>query len=246
MWSLQSGAVRAWKQNRNSTHVVCVDALKWLFSQNKPASPFLDCELFKYLLILRGNHVDRNLNSSLEINRGFLKKKTVVFILYFWPCAPGNPHCAPINGQAHTCSRCANALLWKCVSLHLAASENVAVSGRTSTKGQLVWFMLIHPVSRGESYPPAIVCLLSQTVAPAKFLLWNWFWNWGKATSAIADTPAATCCSENILTSSPYFLTPLPTFNSARLPSWVLWWHDRTGMTIYFGYVSQLRLSWRS
>lgn len=53
----------------------------------------------------------------------------------------------------------ANALLWKCVSLHLAASENVAVSGRTSTTGQLVWFMLIHPVSQGESYPPAIVCL---------------------------------------------------------------------------------------
>lgn len=31
----------------------------------------------------------------------------------------------------------ANALLWKCVPLHLAASENVAVSGRTSTTGQL-------------------------------------------------------------------------------------------------------------
>lgn len=27
MWSLQSVAVRAWKQNRNRTHVVCVDAL---------------------------------------------------------------------------------------------------------------------------------------------------------------------------------------------------------------------------
>lgn len=43
-----------------------------------------------------------------------LRKKLVVFILYFWPCAPGNPHCAPSNVQARTCSRCQRPSLEMC------------------------------------------------------------------------------------------------------------------------------------
>lgn len=174
-----------------------------LFSQNKPASPFLDWKLSKYLLILQINHVNINLNSPSEINRGFLKKKKLLSLFCTFDLALQEIHIVPPVTSRLVPAADANALLWKCVSLHLAASENVAVSGRTSTIGQLVWVMLIHPVSPGESYSPAIVCLLSQTVAPAKFLLWNWFWNSGKATFAYADTSTATCCSENILTSSP-------------------------------------------
>lgn len=46
---------------------------------------------------------------------------------------------------------------------------------------------------------PSLSVFLSQAVAPAKFLLWNGFWNWGKATFAYADTSTAACCSVNFL-----------------------------------------------
>lgn len=34
--------------------------------------------------------------------------------MYFWPCAPGNPHCAPSSVQARTCSRCQRPSLKMC------------------------------------------------------------------------------------------------------------------------------------
>lgn len=54
---------------------------------------------------------------------------------------------APTDVQARTCCR-ANALR-KCVSPHLAAGENVAVSGRTSTTG----FIYPHPPSHLPGIP---------------------------------------------------------------------------------------------
>lgn len=90
----------------------------------------------------------------------------------------GNSHFALSDVETRTCCS-ANALLGKCVSPHLAAGENVAVSGRTSTTGhvtreKLTWMLLsVIPVRpfHLQSPPSGIECVLEKWKMSRKMCL---------------------------------------------------------------------------